>query len=141
MADKKKTADGPMFRCKGIVDMGASADGNVAFIMLEEINGRPLTLAFPAVNAQDFASRFLTAGDLARATAEKAAGKPASIPAPFVTDHEAGPSGDGQTLVLTLKSSGSPLVVRMSKSRSEKVRASLEKAEGQLSPAAANSNE
>lgn len=130
-----------MFRCKGIVDIGASADGSIAFIMMEEVDGRPLTLAFPSMNAQDFASRFLSAGDLARATGEKAAGKSTGIPAPFITDHEAGSSGDGQTLILTLKSSGSPLMVRMSKSRSEKIRASLQKAEGELSPAAANSND
>ena len=141
MADKKQQTKPPMFRCQAVRDVGTSPDGSISFVMVEELDGRVLTLAFPSQNAADFASRFMSAGDLGRAMAEKHAGKPASLPAPLATDHTVIPSGDGQTLLMTLKSGDVPMVIRLSKNRSAQLRASLEENERLLGPAAANSNE
>lgn len=130
MAEQKQP---PMFRCNGVKQVGSGKDGAFAFVELVEVSGSPLALAFPAAAASELANRIMQAGDLAQQqqTAPEA-GQRGLAPAPLATEHIVVPAADGDTILLTLMAGPVPLVMRLSASRSQKLRASLERCEGQI---------
>lgn len=135
MADQTSTGDKPrLFRCRGIQQIGAGQDGGFAFVEMVEVDGEVLALGFPPEAAGELANRIMSAGDLA--SAQRLASKPEAerktMPAPMVTEHTVVPAEDGDTALLSLMTGPTSLVVRMSKSRSEKLRASLERCEDQI---------
>lgn len=145
MADQPKAGAKPrLFRARGVQQVGSGQDGNFAFVELVEVTGEVIAVAFPPAAAAEFSNRILTAADLANAQQlkNKPPGDQQPMPAPLVTEHMAVPTPDGDTIHLSLMVGQTSLVVRLSKSRSEKLRASLERCEGQISsnsaPAAAN---
>ena len=150
MAKPGKTdRNSPLFRCVGVRSMGSGGKGGFGYVELMEQSGAMLTLAFPPQGAPELANRVLSAADLAER--ELAGIRPAvadgtiAPPAPLVTDQQFTISDDGDTILLTIVTGAVPLAFRLSKSRSEKLRAMLEGAERELgrpaaiaAPAAAN---
>ena len=125
----------PMFRCKGVSEIGAARDGGFGYVELTEVSNEILAVAFPPAAATELANRILSAGELAHsqeASANPEIGARPIAPAPLATEHTVVPAEDGDTILLTLMAGAIPLVVRLSKSRSEKLRASLERGEGQI---------
>ncbi len=130
MAERKQP---PMFRCNGVRQVGSGKDGSFAFVELVEASGSPLALAFPAAAASELANRIMQAGDLAQSQQVAREGnQPGAAPAPLATEHIVVPAADGDTILLTLMAGPVPLVVRLSASRSQKLRASLERCEAQI---------
>lgn len=132
---------GSIFRCAGIRETGTFDHGKLGFVQLIEAGGTLLTVAFPPGAAPEIANRVVAAADMAE---HQLAGDPGpggkNPPAPMVTNHQASVYADGDTIVLTLMTGSVPLALRLSKSRSEKLRASLEGLEAELGkrPASAN---
>ena len=135
MADGPQTKQPPMFRCGGVRQVGAAPNGSFAFIEMFEVSGDPLALAFPPAATTELANRIMQAGDLAmsqqRATDPRGGEQPIP-PAALTTEHIVVPAPDGDTIVLTLMAGPVPLTVRLSASRSQKLRASLERCEDQI---------
>jgi hypothetical protein len=135
MAKETEPKQPPMFRCGAVRQVGASQDGGFAFIEMLEVSGQPLALAFPGPAATELANRIMQAGDLALAqqrAADPQTGERELAPAPLVTEHTVVPAADGDTILMTLLAGPIPLMVRLSESRSQKLRASLERCEGQI---------
>lgn len=142
MADQPKTKPS-LFRARGVQQIGSGQDGSFAFVELVEVDGQVIAIAFPPAAATEFANRILSAADLAsgQAALGKPPGEQKMMPGPLVTDHLAVPAEDGDTVHLQLRIGEATLVVRLSKSRSEKLRASLERCEEQIGAAPAAANE
>ena len=135
MADKTQPGGKPrLFRCRGVQQIGAGQDGGFAYVEMVEVDGEVMALGFPPGAAGELANRIMSAGDLA--VSQQLAAKPPTerqiMPAPLVTEHMAVPSEDGDTITLSLMTGPVSLVVRLSKSRSEKLRASLDRCEAQI---------
>lgn len=126
---------GPIFRCTGMDQVAASEDGKLAMVEIIEVDGRRLTISLPPEAAKVLANRFLAAADIA---ASRVAAGPVTLgqyrapPAAVATDHQVQLSDDASTLVVSLRTGTSPLAVRLSASRSAKLRADLEAAEAEL---------
>jgi hypothetical protein len=126
---------GPIVRCTGMEQVGATEDGSLAMVEIIEVDGRRLTISLPPEAAQILANRFLTAADMAKgrtAAGPIRTGQYQAPPAPLVTDHQIQLSDDASALVLTFRTGISPLAARLSASRSAKLRADLEAAEADL---------
>jgi len=123
-----------LFRLAGIQQIGAGHDGGFAFIEMVEADGKKLALGFPPDAAAEIANRIQSAGELAMAQRQggNAGGQPNTMPAPLVTEHSVVPSEDGDTMLVSFMTGPSSVVVRMSRSRAEKLRASLERGESQI---------
>ena len=143
MAKENEQKGPPMFRCNGVRQIGAAQDGQFGYVELFEVNGDPLALAFPATAATELANRIMAAGDMAqsqKAASNPGAGERPLPPAALVTEHTVVPAENGDTILMTLMAGPVPLMVRLSTSRSEKLRASLERCESQMAGTGGNDN-
>lgn len=131
MAMIKHTTLGQVFSTHGLGRTGTLDGGKFAFVELVGADKATLSIAFPPTGAAAIASRIVAAMEMAehqRVNGEQAT----DTAAPVVTDQTVDVSSSGEMLVLTLSTSTVPLSFRISRSRSEKIRAALEAAEEKL---------
>ena len=138
MAEVKKSEKGPgTFRVRDVREIGAAPDGSFAYLELIEFSHHPMALAYAPHTAPALANRILSAAQLAEVQRQNlASGGDQPTPfAPMVTEHTVVPAEDGDTIALTLVAGSVPFMLRLSASRSEKLRASLKSCEAQIAAA------
>lgn len=131
MAMMKHATLGQVFSARGLGRTGTLDGGKFGFVELVGTDRATLSIAFPPTGAAAIASRIVAAMEMAehqRVNGEQAT----DTAAPVITDHKVEVSASGDLLVLTLSTSTVPLTFRLSRSRSEKIRAALEAGEDKL---------